>query len=102
MKWLYDYVRSCEICFFKQKTEYEMRISDWSSDVCFRSQAKRDAMLDFTYGPQPGLGVQQVHASDLIVRAEVAPVRSFRALFPARGIHAIGSASCRERVCQYV
>src|SRR3546814_7570671 len=23
--------------FFKQKTAYEMRISDWSSDVCFRS-----------------------------------------------------------------
>src|SRR3546814_6862803 len=22
------------IFFFKQKTEYEMRISDWSSDVC--------------------------------------------------------------------
>src|SRR3546814_16476379 len=22
------------VCFFKQKTEYEMRISDWSSDVC--------------------------------------------------------------------
>src|SRR3546814_8411887 len=21
-------------CFFKQKTAYEMRISDWSSDVC--------------------------------------------------------------------
>src|SRR3546814_3657515 len=26
------YVR--EIFFFKQKTAYEMRISDWSSDVC--------------------------------------------------------------------
>src|SRR3546814_20374351 len=25
-------VRSC--CFFKQKTAYEVRISDWSSDVC--------------------------------------------------------------------
>src|SRR3546814_7805830 len=26
--------------FFKQKTAYEMRISDWSSDVCsFRSEA---------------------------------------------------------------
>src|SRR3546814_3484797 len=31
---------SCSICllfsffFFKQKTAYEMRISDWSSDVC--------------------------------------------------------------------
>src|SRR3546814_5084877 len=22
------------ICFFKQKTAYDMRISDWSSDVC--------------------------------------------------------------------
>src|SRR3546814_1722942 len=26
-------VRSC-FFFFKQKTAYEMRISDWSSDVC--------------------------------------------------------------------
>src|SRR3546814_13214837 len=25
---------SCECFFFKQKTAYEMRISDWSSDVC--------------------------------------------------------------------
>src|SRR3546814_2830204 len=26
---------SCHVCFFfKQKTAYEMRISDWSSDVC--------------------------------------------------------------------
>src|SRR3546814_5435048 len=24
----------CYVCFFKQKTAYEMRISDWSSDVC--------------------------------------------------------------------
>src|SRR3546814_244689 len=24
----------CEFFFFKQKTAYEMRISDWSSDVC--------------------------------------------------------------------
>src|SRR3546814_2169086 len=25
---------SCVVFFFKQKTAYEMRISDWSSDVC--------------------------------------------------------------------
>src|SRR3546814_9995212 len=25
---------SCIVFFFKQKTAYEMRISDWSSDVC--------------------------------------------------------------------
>src|SRR3546814_6499922 len=24
----------CSVCFFKQKTAYDMRISDWSSDVC--------------------------------------------------------------------
>src|SRR3546814_9366869 len=27
-------VVSCFFFFFKQKTAYEMRISDWSSDVC--------------------------------------------------------------------
>src|SRR3546814_7208240 len=25
---------TCVVYFFKQKTAYEMRISDWSSDVC--------------------------------------------------------------------
>src|SRR3546814_1995857 len=29
-------------CFFKQKTAYDMRISDWSSDVC-----SSDLMLSF-------------------------------------------------------
>src|SRR3546814_2694156 len=31
-----DYITFCTLCFFffKQKTAYEMRISDWSSDVC--------------------------------------------------------------------
>src|SRR3546814_8777381 len=29
------------VCFFKQKTAYEMRISDWSSDVC-----SSDLMVD--------------------------------------------------------
>src|SRR3546814_1967219 len=24
----------CSVLFFKQKTAYELRISDWSSDVC--------------------------------------------------------------------
>src|SRR3546814_5301592 len=28
------YLFSCFFFFFKQKTAYEMRISDWSSDVC--------------------------------------------------------------------
>src|SRR3546814_4243915 len=40
--------------FFKQKTAYEMRISDWSSDVCssdllytWRKQLLRGAMAGF-------------------------------------------------------
>src|SRR3546814_11664128 len=28
------FVLRCVLFFFKQKTAYEMRISDWSSDVC--------------------------------------------------------------------
>src|SRR3546814_5187013 len=30
----YSYVLCFSFFFFKQKTAYEMRISDWSSDVC--------------------------------------------------------------------
>src|SRR3546814_7091431 len=29
-----DFHLLCVVFFFKQKTAYEMRISDWSSDVC--------------------------------------------------------------------
>src|SRR3546814_3106436 len=35
---------SCSFFFFKQKTAYEMRISDWSSDVC---------ASDLLCGPDP-------------------------------------------------
>src|SRR3546814_4529438 len=36
--------------FFKQKTAYEMRISDWSSDVCSSDLAVEDVPN------QPGIG----------------------------------------------
>src|SRR3546814_2118649 len=46
------------ILFFKQKTAYEMRISDWSSDVCSsdlpfgpRSSPKEDCRCN--QGPEP-------------------------------------------------
>src|SRR3546814_3007815 len=31
---VYSILSVCVFCFFKQKTAYELRISDWSSDVC--------------------------------------------------------------------
>src|SRR3546814_10126727 len=36
----------CIIFFFKQKTAYEMRISDWSSDVCSSDLAWSCAIAD--------------------------------------------------------
>src|SRR3546814_6630169 len=36
--------------FFKQKTAYEMRISDWSSDVC-SSDLDADAITSFAQAP---------------------------------------------------
>src|SRR3546814_4202590 len=41
--------RFCLCCFFfKQKTAYEMRISDWSSDVCSSDlQVDNGVSLDF-------------------------------------------------------
>src|SRR3546814_4562656 len=39
----------CRFFFFKQKTAYEMRISDWSSDVC-----SSDLVVELTAGVQLG------------------------------------------------
>src|SRR3546814_1357490 len=46
--------------FFKQKTAYEMRISDWSSDVCSSDLGLDDESsehLDQADGGEPGLEV---------------------------------------------
>src|SRR3546814_4757776 len=32
-------------CFFKQKTAYEMRISDWSSDVCSSDLTREHTLM---------------------------------------------------------
>src|SRR3546814_19572229 len=61
------------ICFFKQKTAYEMRISDWSSDVCSSDLAE---LLVEQYLPavrQWGF-VDQL-ASGYLVRARLAAMR---------------------------
>src|SRR3546814_2449720 len=50
------------VFFFKQKTAYEMRISDWSSDVCSSDLAGLDPVEDERVAlgfrhPDIGLGV---------------------------------------------
>src|SRR3546814_7451854 len=88
--------------FFKQKTAYEMRISDWSSDVC--SSDLRKALVATNLFSS--IGVQPVQTGrkapdgteyvDLRVLQEAGPTRTLVADAE------IGRASCRERVCQYV
>src|SRR3546814_6339054 len=46
--------------FFKQKTAYEMRISDWSSDVC-----SSDLYVEIAHGAQ--LQTRYAHMSRLAV-----------------------------------
>src|SRR3546814_13439189 len=110
--------------FFKQKTAYELRISDWSSDVC-------SSDLQFVKGADTGLalGLPRLrglanpfqflvnglltarflalflrHALGLRLqpRAVIALERNTAAPVELKHPAQIGKASCRERVCQYV
>src|SRR3546814_1115778 len=47
------YIVSC-LFFFKQKTAYERRISDWSSDVCSSDLADRKPRQPSAAGPFEG------------------------------------------------
>src|SRR3546814_3202532 len=52
----------CVFFFFKQKTAYEMRISDWSSDVCSSDLQARARLQDRQRPVSPPLGdVAVVH-----------------------------------------
>src|SRR3546814_14521020 len=89
----------------KQKTAYELRISDWSSDVC---------SSDLRGGDDPGRRTAAGQAHGDFQRLErraraVDAGRTGRDLSRVRHLQAgqglveeIGRASCRERVCQYV
>src|SRR3546814_8226117 len=95
--------------FFKQKTAYEMRISDWSSDVCSSD------LLPWRSPPgQPAPAPYRVWLSEIMLQQTTVPaVMPYFAKFLARwpSVHdlatapldeEIGRASCRERGCQYV
>src|SRR3546814_1314459 len=101
-------------CFFKQKTAYEMRISDWSSDVC-SSDLIQDYFVkvvdDYHLRPHIRFGTEcerlVYDEADASWSATLAGPHGRRetisadVVISAVGIQ-IGRASCRERVCQYV
>src|SRR3546814_6254328 len=80
--------------FFKQKTAYEMRISDWSSDVC-----SSDLPIDVTHGIHKTFTLRE---NIVNVLANVVDLRIEGELLTQLVCKQIGRASCRERVCQYV
>src|SRR3546814_15924993 len=103
--------------FFKQKTAYEMRISDWSSDVCYNIYFYSFFWTNFLF--HPNFPVKYTGASaaqpTLVRRPRKAPMRYFpafhdltarRSLVVGGGEAAgrklrlllmeIGRASCRE------
>src|SRR3546814_7417276 len=90
--------------FFKQKTAYEMRISDWSSDVCssdLPSPLVESAAMAAVALPAPSyrpLLPKRVLDDNILSAAQLETVVHALAATEIE----IGRASCRERVCQYV
>src|SRR3546814_2109319 len=92
--------------FFKQKTAYEMRISDWSSDVCSSDLLSPDRARHLTlHGVAQNEDGSYSWKFDNYVRP-ISPVdvtlEEMRHLWSRITCPEIGRASCRERVCQYV
>src|SRR3546814_12317165 len=116
---------------FKQKTAYEMRISDWSSDVCSsdlpgralrqRVDRRRHLVDDHEMRPprlvidvadqiaalvvgefQLGVARQPFVGALALVAAVAAAADRGADEFRADDLIQIGRASCRESVCQYV
>src|SRR3546814_5686133 len=118
--------------FFKQKTAYEMRISDWSSDVCSSDLVVTLDVPDEGFNAQPVL-IKRVeidpattevrfeaetetsskHAFALgqtttppppvtLTAPDLKPPAPLVGLWDVEGAVKIGRASWRERVCQYV
>src|SRR3546814_3887964 len=96
--------------FFKQKTAYEMRISDWSSDVCSSDLADeltawRHGKLVFNNALLSEVAQEVSRYRDKPLRIGSAAVGNLRltSVFRADNPEAqIGRATCRERVCQDV
>src|SRR3546814_1655132 len=94
--------------FFKQKTAYEMRISDWSSDVCSSdllgvpgpTSVKRLLSFAARCGVGASAGVMKKYGFSITQLLTTAgPDKLVNNL--AAGLDQIGRASGRERVCQY-
>src|SRR3546814_2280840 len=106
---------SHKLLFFKQKTEYEMRISDWSSDVC-SSDLLGGAVLASAVGHRVVEGVARIgRAQDRTALAELraveiarieiarhhrAPQQAMRALLDAHDLPAMAQRGAMHHRAQ--
>src|SRR3546814_2905148 len=101
------------VFFFKQKTAYEMRISDWSSDVCSSDllalQPEADLLAGHDTFEHRALGHLERHGSrgpvdafDGFVSDRDASTGDIDGLDNANTEDKIGRASVREEVCREV
>src|SRR3546814_8058720 len=78
--------------FFKQKTAYEMRISDWSSDVCSSDLGRRQEREGHREGPPAFHPRRRADERRMAARPhEAAPRRKARELAAAKD---------RRRLCR--
>src|SRR3546814_16291431 len=103
------------IFYFKRKTAYDLRISDWSSDVCSSPASTSPAAIPpaglrrtappridaprsdgspghAPAGPAAGPGLHILVAEDVALNAEM-----LQAMLETSGPSELGRASCRER-----
>src|SRR3546814_9914754 len=101
------------VFFFKQKTAYEMRISDWSSDVCSSDLSLKVVMLEQNYRSTSRilkcaniLIANNPHVFEKQLWSEMGHGDEIRVIRTrnedAECEREIGRASGRESVCQYV
>src|SRR3546814_6119742 len=95
--------------FFKQKTAYEMRISDWSSDVCSSDLDPHFPISAFSIVlVYPGADPQEIERQIVQpIEDAIHTLDDVKELISTADdslgiVREIGRASCRARVCQYV
>src|SRR3546814_7597545 len=85
--------------FFKQKTAYELRISDWSSDLC--SSDLHETIWTFSLLQAAMMGCFGLASANFGAMA-MEPMGEVAGTAASLQGFKIGRESCRVRACQYV
>src|SRR3546814_14414779 len=79
-----------------QKTAYEMRISDWSSDVC-SSDLHHSDQVAAALRNSPDIGKRKRHVEEYVKRTLEAAIREYERQEAARAAHAAQASAYRPK-----